>query len=289
MRLRDKKSRGAVKNTIVLIGAVIFFFFLFRWFERKQIYFPAREIEFTPEAIGLPFEDVYFNAGDGVRLNGWFIPAIDSETTLIFCHGNGGNIGDRLGSIAIFNKLGLNIFIFDYRGYGRSDGCPSEEGTYLDGRAAYDYVVGRKDIDPAGMHSNGISDDKIILYGESLGGAIAYELAAASKVSAVITLGTFSSIVDMGKTIYPFLPVALIVRIRYDVASRVDKIKIPKLFIHSFDDEIVPFEQGRKLFSLACEPREFYEMHGGHNDAIFTYESEFCERITGFLSKYDLK
>ena len=277
MRPQLKKSRGAVKNIIVLIGAVIFFFFLFRWFERKQIYFPTREIGFTPEAIGLPFEDVYFNAGDGVRLNGWFIPAIGSETTLIFCHGNGGNIGDRLGSIAIFNKLGLNIFIFDYRGYGKSDGCPSEEGTYVDGRAAYDYVVGRENMGP------------IILYGESLGGAIAYELAAASKVSAVITLGTFSSIVDMGKTIYPFLPVALIVRIRYDVASRVDKIKIPKLFIHSFNDEIVPFEQGRKLFSLACEPKEFYEMHGGHNDAIFTYESEFCERITSFLSKYDLK
>ena len=268
-----------MKNILVLIGAVIFFFFYFRWLERKQIYFPTREVELTPEAIGLCFEDVYFNASDGVMLNGWFIPAINSETTLIFCHGNGGNISHRLGSIAIFNRLGLSVFIFDYRGYGRSDGRPSEEGTYLDGRAAYDYVVGRK----------GVNCDKILLYGESLGGAIAYELAATAKVSAVITQGTFSSIVDMGKAIYPFLPVRLLVRTEYDTVSKVAKVKVPKLIIHSVDDEIVPFEQGRKLFSHACEPKEFYEMRGGHNDAIFAYESEFCKRLSDFLSKYGLK
>ncbi len=287
-----KKVRGAVKNIIALIAAVIFFYLFLRWFEKKQIYFPDGEIEFTPESIALPFEDVYFNASDGVRLNGWFVPAVNSDTTLIFFHGNGGNIGDRLACIAIFNKLGLNIFIFDYRGYGRSTGRPSEEGTYLDAMAAYDYVAGRKDVDPAGMHSNGISDDKIILYGESLGGAIAYELAANRKVAAVVTMGAFSSVADMGKVLYPFMSVKfirLIMRTSYDTVSKADKIKIPKLIIHSVADEIVPFEQGRKLFSGACEPKEFYEMRGGHIDAMFTYESEFCERITSFLKKYDLE
>ena len=268
-----------VKNILSLIGIVIFFFFYFRWFEKKHIYYPSHEIEFTPESIGLTFEDVYFTTRDGLKLNGWFIPSGNSETTLIFFHGNAGNISHRLGSIAIFNKVGLNIFIFDYRGYGKSNGHVSEEGTYLDARAAYDYIIGRKDV----------NRDKILLYGESLGGAIAYELAATAKVAAVITLGAFSSIADMGKAIYPFLPVRLIVRTEYDTVSKAARVKIPKLIIHSVNDEIVPFEQGQNVFSQACEPKEFYEMHGGHNDAIFTCEDEFCERLTGFLSKYGLK
>ena len=274
----SRKSRKVVKDIVSIIAALVFFFFYFRWFERKQIYFPTGEIESTPESISLSFEDIYFSASDGVKLNGWFIPAINSDTTLIFFHGNGGNISHRLGSISTFNRLGLNVFIFDYRGYGRSSGHPSEKGTYIDARAAYDYLMHREDINA----------DKILLYGESLGGAIAYELAAAVRVNAIITLGTFSSIMDMGKAIYPFLPVRFIVRTRYDTVSKVENIKIPKLIIHSVDDEIVPFEQGQKLFSRACEPKEFYEMQGGHVDAIFTYENEFCERLTNFLNKYKL-
>ncbi len=265
-----------VKKAVCLIAFAVFLFFYFRWFERKHIYYPTGKIEFTPRDIKLSFEDIYFNASDGVRLNGWFIPVDNPKATLLFCHGNGGNISHRMHSLAIFNKLGLNVFLFDYRGYGRSSGRASEEGTYLDARAAYDYVAGREDVDRT----------KIVLYGESLGGAIAYDLATVSNVSAVITLGTFSSIVDMGKAIYPFLPLRLIVRTKYDAASMVGNVEVPKLIIHSVDDEIVPFEQGKKLFSSASDPKEFYEMQGGHNDAIFTYEDEFSERIGDFLNKY---
>ncbi len=268
-----------MKNIISLIAAVIFFFFYFKWFERRCIYYPTREIEFTPESISLRFEDVYFTTSDGIKLNGWFIPAANSETTLIFLHGNAGNISHRMGSIQIFNRLGLNVFIFDYRGYGKSNGRPYEEGTYLDAKAAYDYVARTKEV----------NRDKIILYGESLGGAIAYELATTARAGAVITLGTFSSIVDMGKVMYPFLPIKLIARTEYDTLSKVAVARIPKLFIHSADDEIIPIEQGRNLFSRACEPKEFYEMRGGHNDGIFTYESEFCEKVTSFLKRHDLK
>ena len=264
-----------MKNTVYLIAFGIFLFFYFRWFEKKLIYYPTRTIEFTPQEINLSFEDIYFNTSDSVKLNGWFIPAENPKATLIFCHGNGGNIGDRLHSLSIFNRLGLNVFIFDYRGYGRSGGRPFEEGTYLDAKAAYDYLVKREDVDRS----------KILVYGESLGGAIAYELAIESKVNAVITLGTFSSILDMCRAIYPFFPVRLIVRTEYDTISKVKKVKVPKLIIHSADDEIVPFGQGKKLFSHASEPKEFYEMHGGHNDTIFVYEKEFCQKISDFLNK----
>ena len=268
-----------VKKLIYLIVFGIFLFFYFRWFEKRHIYYPTRKIEFTPEDINLSFEDIYFDTSDGVRLNGWFIPVDKPRATLIFCHGNGGNISHRLHTLGIFNRLGLNVFLFDYRGYGRSQGRLSEEGTYLDARAAYDYVVAREDVDTK----------RILVYGESLGGAIAYDLAIVSKVSAVVTLGTFSSIVDMGKAIYPFLPIRLIARIKYDAASKAPNVKVPKLIIHSADDEIVPFEQGKKLFSSASDPKEFYEMRGGHNDAIFTYEKEFSQKISDFLDKYGLR
>ena len=146
------------------IGIVLFLLLFARWFEWSNIYFPYKFVEANPKDIGLSYEDVYFETSDGAKLNGWFIPAkAPPRATVIFCHGNAGNISHRLDIIRMLNSLGLNIFIFDYRGYGRSRGWPTEKGTYLDLEAAHEYVLNRDDIDK----------EKIIVYGKSLGGAVA--------------------------------------------------------------------------------------------------------------------
>ena len=276
MPIPTRKMIEYASLTIVIVILVVFYL---RWFERYNIFFPTRKIQFRPDYIGLNYEDVYFKTADGVRLNGWFIPASPSSPTILFCHGNAGNIGHRLGIIRIFNKLNLNVFIFDYRGYGRSSGRPSEKGTYLDARAAYDYLLSRDDIDR----------DKIVFYGKSLGGAVAIELATRVNPCALISESAFTSTLDIGKEIYPFLPLRIIITMKYDNLSKIKGLRAPKLIIHSIDDEIVPLHHGRRLFEEAAEPKQFYQMTGDHNEAVARAEDEFAERIDRFLSAYEIR
>ena len=160
-----------VKIVKYIIGTLIVICFLhlyFRYFEWKNIYYPTRNISRTPESIGLKFEDVFFETDGHIKLNGWYIPCEEATSTLLFCHGNAGNISDRLDSIDIFHDLGLNVLIFDYRGYGKSKGVSTEKGTYLDAMAAYNWLISKKNLDK----------DKIVIFGRSLGGSIAIDLAA---------------------------------------------------------------------------------------------------------------
>ncbi len=273
MRLSLKKIMLYVLG---LIALVLFIVFYARWFEWSNIYFPYKAIESTPDSIGLKYEDIYFRTPDGARLNGWFIPDGSSpRATVLFCHGNAGNISHRFDTIKIFNDLGLNVFIFDYRGYGKSTGFPSEKGTYLDARAAYDYLLTRKDVDK----------ERIVVYGKSLGGAVGVELATRTGVCAVISDSTFTSTVDMGKEIYPFLPLETFITMKYDTLSRIGRLSVPTLVIHSENDEIVPFRHGRKLFEEAGGSKRFHRMRGGHNDAIIMYGDEFKEGINTFLTE----
>jgi len=268
-----------IEYVFLAISIVVLVILYLRWFERHNIFFPTRKIELRPDYIGLTYEDVYFDSADGVRLNGWFIPASRSSPTILLCHGNAGNIGHRLGIIRLFNRSNLNVFIFDYRGYGQSSGRPSEKGTYLDARAAYDYLVSRSDIDK----------DKIIFYGKSLGGAVAVDLASRVNPCAVIIESAFTSTLDIARELYPFLPVRLMVTMKYDTLSKIKGLRAPKLIIHSIDDEIVPFHHGRRLFEDAAGPRQFYQMSGGHNEAVSEAEDEFAERIDKFLSAYGIR
>lgn len=261
----------------ILLIIFVFFAIYLKYYEKRGIYFPLKEIEFTPDDFGLRYEDIYFMTKDKVKLNGWFIKAKDSRATLIYCHGNAGNISHRLEIIELFNKLNLNVFIFDYRGYGRSKGRPSENGLYLDAEAAYDYLMGREDI----------SKDKIIVFGESIGANVAIDLASKKNLALLISYGGFTSAYDMGKRIFPFLPLfKQIVTVKFDAENLIRDIKIPKLIIHSMDDEIVPFELGKKLFKVAAEPKEFYCMCRGHNEAILLAKEEFSSNIDSFLKKY---
>lgn len=262
---------------ILLLGIIaLLFWFLARRFERSQMYFPQAILEFKPSDIGLSYQDIYLSASDGVRLHGWWIPASPSRGTVLFCHGNAGNISHRLESIRIFNALGLDVFIFDYRGYGNSSGQPSEEGTYRDAEAAYSYLTDELQISP----------ERIIIFGRSLGGAVAVELAQKIKAGALICESLFTSAEDMGRMMYPYLPVKLIISNKYDSISKVGKISIPKLFIHSSEDEMIPFEQGKKLFEASAPPKEFLEIRGSHGDGFRETGERYHQGIRNFLLKY---
>lgn len=261
-----------MKIILWLIVFAFFFLLAIRYIERKSIFFPMKGITATPEALGLPYEDIYFKTSDNKRLNGWFVPCENGNFTVIFCHGNAGNIGHRLEKILILHNLGLNTFIFDYRGYGKSTGTPYEAGLYKDALGAYKYLTEKRKI----------PGDDIILYGESIGGAVVIDLASRKKVRALITEDTFSSIKEMSKVAYPFIP-HFVFSSRFDCVSKIKDADCQKLIIHSVDDEIVPFYMGEKLYSIAKPPKKFLKIRGSHNTAFFDSEKEYTEGIKSFI------
>ena len=262
-----------IREFIYIIIVLICLFVTLRYIERRSIYFPMKIIETTPSTLDLKFEDIYVTTDNNIKLNGWFVPGSDRADTILFFHGNGGNISHRIEKISMLHKLGLNVFIIDYRGYGKSQGRPSEKGLYMDAEAAYTYLI-----------EKGIKPDKIILYGESLGAAVAVDLALKKGVKALITENAFTSVKDMTKIIYPFLP-AFILESRYDSTVKLRDIDVPKLIIHSSDDEIVPFRLGRKFFEAAAEPKEFLKIRGSHNTAFLDSEDSYVGGIGRFVEK----
>ncbi len=257
----------------VILSLVLFFYYI-RRLERKTLFVPSKHISFIPSEIGLRYEDVYFRTRDKLQLNGWFIPAKDARATLLFIHGNAGNIGDRMDKLKYFNEMGINVFIFDYRGYGKSSGRPTETGLYTDAEAAYEYLTVTKGIVP----------DKIVVYGASLGGAVAIDLVSKQKVAGLIVDSSFSCAADMAKIIYPFIPTFLI-SVKMDSVSKIRHIAVPKLFIHSKDDDVVPYALGRKLYAAAMPPKFFVDIAGDHNNGYIISEQRFIHAIKMFLNK----
>ncbi len=242
-------------------------------FQPRLVFFPDRRMGPTPVQLGVTYKDVFFETADGVRLNGWFIPVERASGVLLFCHGNAGNISDRLESIRIFLDLGLSVFIFDYRGYGRSDGKISEAGTYADARAAFDYLVGEAHVPP----------EQIIIFGRSLGAAVAIHLAFRQRPRALVVESAFTSIADIGQRAYPFLPVKWLSRIRYDSTRWVPTMDVPKLFIHSPADDVVPFDLGERLFAAAAEPKTFLSIGGDHNAGFIDSGNLYMDGWRSFL------
>jgi len=232
---------------------------LFRWFENSRVYHPMRRLEATGEELGRPFENVFFKTGDGIKLNGWFYPAATNsaraQLAILNCHGNGGNISHRLGLYRALLELGVNVFSFDYRGYGASQGKPGEEGTYLDAQAAYLW-----------LRQKGFAEKNIVVYGESLGGGIASELCLREETGGLILQSTFTSVPDVGVEWYPWLPVRRLGTIRYDTRSKLPRLKIPVLVMHSRDDGLIGFRHSQENFAAANEPKFFCELRGRHND-----------------------
>ena len=237
------------------------------------MYYPSRDIPATPENINLPYEEVYFRARDGEKLHGWFVRARNPIATVLFCHGNAGNISHRLHRVKFFNDMGSNVLIFDYRGYGKSSGRPGEKGLYQDAQAAYDYLIAKKNI----------KNRDLVVYGKSLGGAVAVDLCLKREVGKLILESTFSSVGEVAKEIYPFLPVKLLLTQKYDSLKKLDKISIPKLIVHGRDDEIINFRHSKMLYEKAAEPKEYLPFTGGHNDEVFVTSKEYRDIIKKFL------
>jgi hypothetical protein len=245
--------------------------------EEKFIYYPHSRIDLTPREAGLPFEDIFFSTSDGVRLNGWFVPYPGSRITWLWSHGNAGNIGHRVENIKLLHeKVQINIFIFDYRGYGRSEGSVSEEGTYIDAQAALQYLRSRNDLDPK----------RIVLFGRSLGAAVAAELATREDCLALILESPFVSVREMARVAFPALPIGPFLRIRYDIIEKVNKVNVPILILHGDQDEVVPFAQGKKVFEAAPEPKEFYAIRGAHhNDTYFVGGDPYFAVLKNFIER----
>ncbi|MCS6770767.1 MAG: alpha/beta hydrolase [Kiritimatiellae bacterium] len=245
-----------------------------RWFEWRNLYAPSRVIDSTPQDVGLDFEDVEFVAEDGVRLHGWWIPHPAARGTILYCHGNGLNIANRVGICRDLHALGVNLFIFDYRGYGQSKGFPSEKGTYRDARAAYEVVRARYDD---------AENPPVIVYGVSLGAAIAAQLAMDKPVRGAILEAGFTSVVDVGERLFPWLPVRWVAVNRYDAAERVARLTVPKLFASSRDDQLIPFDLGYALFTAAAEPKQFYELRGSHDEGGWNQTPGYWPVLSAFI------
>jgi fermentation-respiration switch protein FrsA (DUF1100 family) len=238
------------------------------------LYFPSREFVQTPERVGLSYREAEIATDDGERLHGWRIgPPGDVLGHILLCHGNAGNVGDRLLHAAFLTAAGFDVLLFDYRGYGHSTGRPSERGTYRDARAAHGWLVAQPGVDPA----------RVIYLGESLGGAIALDLALARPPAGLVLLSSFTGVRELARLHYPFVP-ARLVPDAYPSVSRVSELRAPLLVLHGDRDEIVPLAHGQALFAAAPEPKRMHVFAGvGHNDLVPSAGSRFAEVIASWL------
>jgi uncharacterized protein len=261
--------------TIIQMGAVFYLvlILLLYIFQKNIIFFPYQKISATPFDIGLEFEDINLKTLNGANINGWFVPAENAKYTVLFCHGNGGNISHRLDTISLFNKLPVNFFIFDYQTYGKSGGSISEEGLYGDVAAAWRYLTDTRNIAP----------EKIIIVGRSLGGSIAAQAAAKYSPGGLILESTFTSLPDRAQEKLPFIPVSWLLNYKLSTAEYLKKVKCPVLIVASPDDSIIPFEHGKKLFAKAPEPKTFVELTGDHDDSYFLCRTKYVAALTKFL------
>ena len=267
-----------MKYIATFAGLLIFFALVLRLLENRLVFFPFKYPRgyWKPESFGLKVEDCYFRTTDDLQLHGWLVSTERAIGTLLWCHGNAGNITDRLDNLAKLAKFPINIFIFDYRGYGKSEGSPTEEGVYLDAVAAYDYLISRPEIDP----------ERIVVFGRSLGGAVAVDLATKRSSAGLVLESTFTSAKDMARSAFGFLPVHLIMKTDFDSFQKIPQIRVPLLFLHGTDDRTVPFALGRKLFEAANAPKDFYDIPGAdHNDTYIVGGQVYFDKLLKFVEQ----
>lgn len=253
---------------------------LFLYFGQASLLYlpdlPSRELAATPEDAGLAYETVHLQTEDGVVLHGWHVPAASPRGTLLFFHGNAGNISHRLDSLAIFHRLGLDVFIFDYRGYGQSEGSPDEEGTHRDALAAWQYLTGERRID--GRH--------IILFGRSLGAALAAWLATETRPGGLILESAFISVPDLAADLYRWLPARRLARLKYATRDYLARVDCPVLVVHSPQDEIIPYRHGQALYAAARPPKAFLELRGDHNAGFLLSGEGYVRGLDAFLDDH---
>lgn len=266
---------------LVVLAAYLLVLLAFWIGQERLIYFPGPRPGPPPESPLLTLSEEWIETRDGMRLHGWLaLPRArpgDSSAkpagVVLVCHGNAGNIELRLPLAEAFAGMNFATLLFDYRGYGASTGKPTEEGTYRDAEAAFDRLAGEK----------GFAPGRIVAFGESLGGAVAIELGLRRKLGAVIVEDTFTSMADIGAGLYPWLPVRLLVRARYDSAAKIGRLEAPVLVIHSPEDDVVPFAHGERLFAAARQPKTFLSTGGLHEDRGFLREPKWGADVRHFL------
>ena len=281
-----KRIRKAARLLLMALAIVLVAALAVRQTElldRRVLFFPTKEMVHTPSDMGLYYHDVWLTAQDGAKLHGWFVPGT-SGYTLIWFHGNAGNISYRVDNLLLFNKrLGVSALIIDYRGYGRSEGTPSERGMYMDAEAALEYLR---------SSAYNVQDDKLIFFGRSLGCAVAVEMATRHKPRAVILESPFTSIEAIAKIARPkpfaFLPlhhvVMWLLKSRFDSLAKMDGIQSPVLILHGSDDDIIGIDMAQELFDAAREPKRFYEIQGaGHNDTYLTGGEGYFDTLREFI------
>jgi fermentation-respiration switch protein FrsA (DUF1100 family) len=261
----------------------------------RFLYFPTSELDGgTPAALGLAYEDVSLDAGDGVKLHGWIVPAREepdgtagaeragvpaerarrNAPVVLFLHGNAGNVSHRLDKLALLHGQGASVLLIDYRGYGKSSGEPDEAGLYRDAEVAYDELVRR-----------GFRGDRIVVYGESLGGAVATDLATRHEVAGLILESAPTSILEVARYHYPLLPIGAFLAARYDALSRIERVSAPILVLHSTEDEIVPFAMAERMMAGARPPKSLTRLRGGHNDGFLVSGQVYQQALREFLEQ----
>ena len=275
----EEKTKAKLTLKIVKIIRVLLIVYIVMclgiyFFQSKLVFVPTKgEPQYTPQNLGLDFEDFMLESGSE-KINAWFIPSKANKGTVFFCHGNAGNLGHRLSTIRIWHELGINILLFDYRGFGKSSGSPSEEGCYEDAKACFKW-----------LEKNNKLTKPLIIHGRSLGGGVASWAANNVECDALILESTFTSVPDMGAHYYPFLPIGLISSIHFPTAERLKTFKKPLLIIHGEKDEIIPYFMGKKIADQT--KAEFLDLTGRHNSG-FEVSPNYIPTLQNFVNKLSL-
>jgi uncharacterized protein len=255
---------------ILYLGILLCFYF----FQGRLVFHPRKEIISTPADLGLDFEKIKCVIPGKPAITGWYLNQENTQKTLLYCHGNAGNLSTHLDHIAAIYKTGVNVFIFDYQGFGETPGKPTEANTYKDALTAYEYLTQVKKITPK----------NIILYGHSLGGAIASKIATKVETKGLILEGTFTDINELGAELYPYLPVKKLSKVNYNSIKNIKSITVPILIIHSIDDEVIPYKYGQELFKAAPEPKSFLEVEGRHDETYIVSRYKYRDGISAFIN-----
>jgi fermentation-respiration switch protein FrsA (DUF1100 family) len=266
---------NALGNLLLFCGVLAGGLYLM---QPRMVFMPYSEVRENPSDWGLAYEDVWLRTKDGLRLHAWYLPHPGARRVLLFFHGNAGNLSHRRASLEIFHHLGLAVLILDYRGYGRSEGRPSEAGLYLDAAAAWDHLVGDR----------GVAPGDIVIFGRSLGGVVAARLAAGlsdqARPGGLILESTFSSARDMARTLYPLLSHLAVLRFDFDTVQALASVRCPVMVLHSREDEIVPYALGLKVFASAHPPKVFQELQGDHNQGFLFSQPGYEQGLQAFLT-----
>ena len=270
--------KGTIINYAIIVVLSLLALNVLMYFQQPlMIFYPMRDVHQAPSDWSMNYEEITLTTTDGVKLNGWYIPRHESKQVLLFFHGNAGNISHRRDSIEIFHRLGLNVFIIDYRGYGNSQGKPDEQGMYLDAKAAWRFLTVEK----------GFTADNIIIFGRSLGGAVAARLAAEVAARGLMLESTFTSAKDFAKSVFTILSRLVYLRYEFDVAENIQRVNYPVLVLHSPDDEIMPFKLGEKIYQVANQPKRFVKMKGDHNYGFILSQPGYEGAIKEWLASLE--